>query len=759
MPWIPLGAVRFTLGDRPIQEAVDLYLDDLVDVEVPDPDAYDVLYWNATDSRWENASVLDVIEEFDMEAEAGAPYWVPGQEESTFWPAAGGAEFEVKLPLGLVPGNLLIALVYSGSFADPLVTLEGFTARGDLCHNGVDLAIWYRVVTGLEEESATATAAFGASDHAVTVLEFADVLDPSTNLFSYVGQGFDNPTPPAGFNFSAITPASGTAWLYLCVAQTFSWNAEVETWPTGYEYMHYNHHYDEEPGGDADLHLFIAGKRAITTPEDAGSMVFGAMVQCAYGVIALPGSLIANYADNTIMAWDAYTEHWKPQEWFELDLAHVDHVHSGEGGSILLDLDELDDVVITTPADNEVLAYDSGSVTWINQTAAEAGLAADTHDHDADYSDIAHVHALDDLSDVSATDPGNHMALAWDAGENAWIDLALDLGELGNVSDAAPDNGDVLTWDAVAAEWEPAAPAGGAMALDDLTDVNAAAPADLQLLTWDADPGEWIAADAPAAGPHALDSHTDVNAAAPNDLDVLTWDADPGEWIAAAPGGGAHALAAGQTDVTVTDVADNEVLAYDTGTSEWINQTAAEAGLATDAHNHDAAYADIAHDHDAAYMAIDAALADLSDVDAAAPNADDVLTWDGDSWGPAAAAGGGTQEMTLIYTVPGSLEVSNGVVKFMLPVAVTIVSCRALVGTAPVGASAIVDVHMDGTTIYTTQGNRPTIATGDTDSGSWSAPDVTAFAANSYFTVDIDQIGSTTPGANLTLMIRCTRSV
>jgi len=200
---------------------------------------------------------------------------------------------------------------------------------------------------------------------------------------------------------------------------------------------------------------------------------------------------------------DAYTEHWKPQEWFELDLAHVDHVHSGEGGSILLDLDELDDVVITTPADNEVLAYDSGSVTWINQTAAEAGLAADTHDHDADYSDIAHVHALDDLSDVSATDPGNHMALAWDAGENAWIDLALDLGELGNVSDAAPDNGDVLTW-MQCSRVGACCPRWRAMALDDLTDVNAAAPADLQLLTWDADPGEWIAADAPAAGPHPL---------------------------------------------------------------------------------------------------------------------------------------------------------------------------------------------------------------------------------------------------------------
>jgi hypothetical protein len=36
------------------------------------------------------------------------------------------------------------------------------------------------------------------------------------------------------------------------------------------------------------------------------------------------------------------------------------------------------DVTITTPADNEVLAYDNGSSEWINQTAAEAGLLADS---------------------------------------------------------------------------------------------------------------------------------------------------------------------------------------------------------------------------------------------------------------------------------------------------------------------------------------------------------------------------------------------
>jgi hypothetical protein len=39
------------------------------------------------------------------------------------------------------------------------------------------------------------------------------------------------------------------------------------------------------------------------------------------------------------------------------------------------ELDEITDVVITTVADNEVLAYDSTSGNWINQTAAEAGLA------------------------------------------------------------------------------------------------------------------------------------------------------------------------------------------------------------------------------------------------------------------------------------------------------------------------------------------------------------------------------------------------
>lgn len=46
-------------------------------------------------------------------------------------------------------------------------------------------------------------------------------------------------------------------------------------------------------------------------------------------------------------------------------------------------INALSDVVITTPADNEILAYNNGTSQWINQTPAEAGLAAASHSHAA----------------------------------------------------------------------------------------------------------------------------------------------------------------------------------------------------------------------------------------------------------------------------------------------------------------------------------------------------------------------------------------
>lgn len=83
----------------------------------------------------------------------------------------------------------------------------------------------------------------------------------------------------------------------------------------------------------------------------------------------------------------------------------------------------------------------------------------------------------------------------------------------------------------------------------------------------------------------------------------------------------------------------------------------------------------------------------------------------------------------------------------------TVLSVRASAGTAPTGASIIIDVNKNGTTLFTTQGNRPTIADSGFTSGKVTNMDVTTVAAGDYLTVDIDQVGSTIAGGSLVVQI------
>ena len=83
----------------------------------------------------------------------------------------------------------------------------------------------------------------------------------------------------------------------------------------------------------------------------------------------------------------------------------------------------------------------------------------------------------------------------------------------------------------------------------------------------------------------------------------------------------------------------------------------------------------------------------------------------------------------------------------------TIIGVRASVGTSPSGASVIIDINIDGSTIFTTQSNRPTVAAGSNTSGKVTAIDVATVNDGSYLSVDIDQIGSTTPGSDLTVQV------
>jgi hypothetical protein len=106
------------------------------------------------------------------------------------------------------------------------------------------------------------------------------------------------------------------------------------------------------------------------------------------------------------------------------------------------------------------------------------------------------------------------------------------------------------------------------------------------------------------------------------------------------------------------------------------------------------------------------------------------------------------------FTHSGELAVGAGTYTYYNDTGRTlqIVSVRASVGVAPTGAAVIVDVHLNGTTIYTTQANRPTIAV-STKTVKSTNPNVTAWPDGQAVTVDIDQIGSTIKGAGLVVQI------
>ena len=73
-------------------------------------------------------------------------------------------------------------------------------------------------------------------------------------------------------------------------------------------------------------------------------------------------------------------------------------------------------------------------------------------------------------------------------------------------------------------------------------------------------------------------------------------------------------------------------------------------------------------------------------------------------------------------------------------------------GTGPTGSAIIVDVNKDGTTIFTNQAHRPQIAAGQT-TGYTDDIDVPVWGNGSYLTVDVDQIGSGVPGANVVVHV------
>ena len=115
------------------------------------------------------------------------------------------------------------------------------------------------------------------------------------------------------------------------------------------------------------------------------------------------------------------------------------------------------------------------------------------------------------------------------------------------------------------------------------------------------------------------------------------------------------------------------------------------------------------------------------------------------------ASGGGVK--TACFKVAGGLFAGVGVTRLYNDTGAswTLLSVRATVETAPSGGSVVTDVHKNGTTVFTTQSNRPSITTGNNTSGAVTAIDVTTVSSGDYLTVDIDS--TTSPAANLTVIV------
>jgi hypothetical protein len=114
---------------------------------------------------------------------------------------------------------------------------------------------------------------------------------------------------------------------------------------------------------------------------------------------------------------------------------------------------------------------------------------------------------------------------------------------------------------------------------------------------------------------------------------------------------------------------------------------------------------------------------------------------------------------TSSFAVTGTLATGTDKAPTILaPCSLTITVVKLVVKTAPTGQAIIVDVNKNGTTIFTTQGNRPQIAAGST-TGDSGTPDVTSLAEGDKITIDVDQVGSGTAGVDLTVEVVADQAV
>lgn len=110
------------------------------------------------------------------------------------------------------------------------------------------------------------------------------------------------------------------------------------------------------------------------------------------------------------------------------------------------------------------------------------------------------------------------------------------------------------------------------------------------------------------------------------------------------------------------------------------------------------------------------------------------------------------------FSVTGNLVVGTNK-SWELPILVDVarqaelIAVLAHVRTAPTTTNVIVDINKNGVTIFPTQASRPTIPVG-TFNSNIAVPDVNTLANFDILSLDVDQIGTGTVGADLSVVLK-----
>lgn len=130
----------------------------------------------------------------------------------------------------------------------------------------------------------------------------------------------------------------------------------------------------------------------------------------------------------------------------------------------------------------------------------------------------------------------------------------------------------------------------------------------------------------------------------------------------------------------------------------------------------------------------------------------DFLYFDGANWVRIVATIGFS--FAIPIDTPEETGTDKGVFHFAPGIAGTIEEVYIMAKTAPgTDKTLTVDVNKAGTTIFSTQENRPSL-TGTNKTATSGTPDVTTFAKNDLFTIDVDVSTATTAVADAVVLIR-----